>query len=74
MTQDTLIVLIVAALVVVGMLTWIGLALRRSRALHRRFGPEYERLVQTVGDKRQAEAELDARQRRVEKLHIQPLP
>ena len=74
MTQDTTIVVIVAAAVIVGLVVWIGLALRRSRALRQRFGPEYQRLVETAGNKRKAEAELDARRRRVEKLHIQPLP
>ncbi len=73
MSQETMI-FIAAAVVIAALLVWIGMTLRRSQALHERFGPEYERLVQAVGDKRKAEAELDARQRRVEKLHIQPLP
>ncbi len=73
MTQQT-IIFVVAAVVIAALLVWIGLSLRRSQALHAHFGPEYERLVQAVGDKRKAEAELDARQRRVQKLHIQPLP
>ena len=75
MTQQTSIVLIaVAAVVILGLLAWIGLRLSRSRALRRRFGPEYQRVVETAGDRRKAEAELEARRRRVEKLHIRPLP
>ncbi len=71
---DQTLIFVVAAVVVVGLLVWIGLSLRRSQALHAHFGPEYERLVHAVGDKRKAEAELHARERRVQKLHIQPLP
>jgi hypothetical protein len=72
MDQGT-IVLIVGVAVVAALLIWIGMAVKRSQDLRRRFGPEYEHLVQATGDKRKAEAELDARQRRVEKLHIKPL-
>src|SRR5262245_40709772 len=73
MMQETTIVLIVAAAVIVGVLIWVGLVQRRSVRLRQRFGPEYEEVVHSVGDKRKAEAELDARQRRVEKLHIRSL-
>jgi hypothetical protein len=38
-----------------------------------RFGPEYERVVSTSGDRTKAEAELRARERRVERLKIVPL-
>jgi hypothetical protein len=48
-------------------------AQQHSQALQQRFGPEYDRAVQMAGDPRQAEAELEARQKRVEALHIQPL-
>jgi hypothetical protein len=72
MTQESIILIVVGAIVAAA-LVWIGLALRRSYALRRRFGPEYVRVVETVGDKRKAEAELDARMRRVEKLQLKPL-
>jgi hypothetical protein len=42
----------------------------RSRRLHRRFGPEYVRTVNQFGGRRKAEAELMAREQRVERLHI----
>jgi hypothetical protein len=75
MSQQALIILAVAAFAVVV----VGLALmsrsrRRTVSLREHFGPEYDRVVHAVGDPRKAEAELDARQRRVEKLHIRPLP
>jgi hypothetical protein len=46
---------------------------RRSQALRERFGPEYERLVQNAGDRRRAEAELEARQQRVAALPLRAL-
>lgn len=46
---------------------------RRSGHLQSRFGPEYERAVDETGDKRKAEAELQQREKRVQKLTIRPL-
>src|SRR5215212_1973292 len=46
---------------------------RRSARLRQRFGPEYDRAVEQRRDARAAEAALEARARRVKKLHIKPL-
>ncbi len=46
---------------------------QRSRQLRTRFGPEYDRTVQRTGTVAKAEAALEARARRVERLHIRPL-
>jgi hypothetical protein len=46
----------------------------RSRRLQQRFGPEYNRVVSTVGDREKAEAELKAREARVERLKLVELP
>jgi hypothetical protein len=46
--------------------------MRRAR-LRRQFGPEYDRLVQQQGSRKKADAELAARQRRVEGLGIHEL-
>jgi len=46
---------------------------RRSRRLKNRFGPEYERVVTEAGDRRSAEAVLERRERRVQKLHLQTI-
>ncbi len=66
------IVLVIAALLVGGALVWY-LHQYRSQRLRQRFGPEYERARERTGDIRRAEAELAARARRVEKLHIRAL-
>jgi hypothetical protein len=46
----------------------------QSRHLQERFGPEYGRVLSTVGDRGKAEAELTARERRVERLQLIALP
>ena len=73
-TMDTLTIGIIA-LIAVGIIVALVLYLdrRRSTALRERFGPEYERAVGEVGDKRKAEAELAAREKRVRKFQIRAL-
>ena len=67
-------VVIVVALLVVGVLAWTYLRQKRTATLRTRFGPEYEREVREQGGRERAEAELERRARRVERLAIQPLP
>ena len=47
---------------------------RRTEHLAHRFGPEYDRTVQRTGSRSKAEADLLAREKRVRKLDIVPLP
>jgi hypothetical protein len=72
MDQATLIAVVVGVLVLaaVGWLVWQR---QRSEQLRARYGPEYERTVAQVGDKRRAESELVKRQERVAQLDIRPL-
>ncbi|HEY6058850.1 MAG TPA: hypothetical protein VIV06_12525, partial [Candidatus Limnocylindrales bacterium] len=73
MDPTTLIVLLaLAVLIVVAVAAVIAGRRRRSEQLRSQFGPEYERVVKSR-DVRDAEAELDARRRRVEELEIRPL-
>jgi hypothetical protein len=46
---------------------------RKSDRLKQRFGPEYVRTVDQLGDCSRAEADLAAREKRVDRLHITPL-
>jgi hypothetical protein len=46
---------------------------QRSKRLRNKFGPEYERLISETGDRRTAETVLERRERRVHRLHLQPL-
>lgn len=63
-------VLILVALLAIG---WLLTRQRSSRRLAARFGPEYRRLIAERGDRAKAEAELKARERRVERFEIVPL-
>ena len=46
---------------------------RRSRQLHDRFGPEYDRTIEGADNRREAEAELREREQRRAELDIRPL-
>jgi hypothetical protein len=66
--------IIAAAVIVVAAVVWRALTTRRTRQLQDRFGPEYNRTLQSSDNKRDAEAELRARAERREELDIRPLP
>lgn len=67
-------VLIIIAAVVVILLAVILNQRRKTQRLRSRFGPEYDRLVvQEHGRSRRAEAILENREKRVQKLHIRHL-
>jgi len=70
-----LIVLAFAVILGIAVLAWLYMHKRRSTTadLRQRFGPEYERAVQTHGSERKAEAKLADREKRVEKLNIRDL-
>jgi hypothetical protein len=67
------IVLVVAALIVIGVAAWLYLQKRRSAALSKSFGPEYDRAREDHPDQRSAERALEERQERVEQLRIRVL-
>jgi hypothetical protein len=65
--------IIVAAVAVVAIVIWLAMRERRTRTLRGRFGPEYDRAVESSESKRGAESELAARADRRDKLDITPL-
>jgi hypothetical protein len=69
----TLIIVAVILLVVGGLLATALFRFQRSRRLRDRFGPEYDETVNRVGDKRQAEDELEGRLAHVQNLDIREL-
>ena len=74
MDRETWVVL--AAVVIVVLIAFAGLWVyrqRQSQRLKERFGPEYGRAVDRLGSRAKAEAELKAREMRVERLRIVPL-
>jgi hypothetical protein len=64
---------VLIAIILIGAIVWITLSRVRSQRLRQRFGPEYERTIRTEGNVQKAEAELEARAKRVAKLQIRPL-
>ena len=72
MSTGAIVGIIIAVIVVAAVVVVASAQLRRAR-MRRQFGPEYDRLAKEIGP-RKADAELTARQRRVEALDIQPLP
>jgi hypothetical protein len=72
MSTGAIIGIIIAVIVVVAVIVVASGELRRAR-MRRQFGPEYDRLAKELGSKKKADAELTARQRRVEALNIHEL-
>jgi FtsZ-interacting cell division protein ZipA len=72
MSTGTTVIIIIAIIVVVAIVAGVLYDIRRRR-LRQRFGPEYDRLVEERDSRREAEAELTARERRVRDLDIRPL-
>ena len=66
------VIIVVAAIVVLAIAAGVVYDGRRRR-LRRRFGPEYDSLVEERGSRRKAEAELAGREKRVRGLDIRPL-
>ena len=74
MTNTTVIVLVAIVFLVIGVLLATAFnRLQRTKQLKERFSSEYDHALNEIGDKRQAESELQARVDHVEKLNIRPL-
>jgi len=66
-------VVVVILAIVVAVALYVRKRKKTTTELRDRFGPEYERAVQTHGSERRAEAKLVDREKRVEKLKIRDL-
>ena len=74
MNTTVMTLLVVVGIIVIAGAAWMYWQSRRRVHLRDRFGSEYDRTVDHMGDARRAEAALSAREKRVEKLNIHPLP
>jgi len=72
-SQTLLVVAVVVIAVVAAALAWMYSQQQRRLRLRERFGPEYDRAVEAAGAPAKAEAMLEDRARRVERLKIRPL-
>lgn len=68
------ILIAVVVVLAIAMIVVVGMRKRRTTELRERFGPEYDRTVQTREGQRAAEAELREREKQRSKLDIRPLP
>ncbi len=75
-TTQIIIIIAVAVVVVLGAVgIWLAIRNRRTAKLRTQFGgSEYNRAVREGGSQRKAEAALNERADRVERLHIRALP
>src|SRR5215467_8127721 len=75
MSTDNVQTWIVVAVILLAVVAAVWLITRESRRkqsvrLQERFGPEYSRVISERGDRTRAEAELLAREKRVERLKL----
>ena len=73
MQNNVVLVAVIAAIVVAAILIWAMMRNRRTSHLRERFGDEYDRTLEAEGKRAKAEAALEERKERVEKLDIRPL-
>jgi hypothetical protein len=64
---------VAAVIVIVAVGLWLVQKSRRRRTLRERFGPEYDRRMESARSRRKAEGELAERAERREELEIRPL-
>ena len=73
MDKTMIIIVVVAAVVVLAIAAaavWAYKQKKRTERLRSKFGPEYDRVVESEGDRRQAEKDLVGREKRIEELNI----
>ena len=74
MNTTYIIIAVVLGLMIMGAILWpIFTGRKRTERLHDHFGPEYDHTVQTLGDEKKAQTELEERQKHVKALDIHPL-
>jgi hypothetical protein len=72
-STTTIILVAVVFLVIGGLLSMAVMRFQRTRRLKERFGPEYDRTLERLGDKHQVEEELEGRLAHVQNLDIRAL-
>jgi len=73
MSTAATVILVVVLLAVLFAAGWFLGGWARSRRLRNRFGPEYDRSLETAESRRAAERELTAREKRYAQLNLRPL-
>ena len=63
----------IAVVAILAVVVWQALMRRQTGRLQEQFGPEYERTLGKADSKRDAEAELQAREERRQQIDVRPL-
>ena len=72
--NTTYVIVAVAIVVVVGLILGpIYSRRKRSQRFQKKYGPEYDHTVKTMGNEKKAQTEMGERQKHVETLNIRPL-
>jgi hypothetical protein len=71
--QDLIIPLLVIVVAIVAVILFLFVRKQRTSKLKERFGDEYDRTVNVIGNQRKAEQELASREKRVQQFEIHPL-
>jgi hypothetical protein len=72
-TETVLTILVIVAILVIAGLAWKLFQRQRSKKLRSQFGPEYDRTIAQYGEPTKAERDLEARQKRMQKVNIHSL-
>ena len=67
------VLVVIGIVVILAIVAFIVMTRRRTAVLREQFGPEYERTVETAGERRGAENELMERRERRQQFNITPL-
>jgi hypothetical protein len=73
MSTVLVVVIVIVVIIALGAVAFFARGQARRRGLQQRFGPEYDRTVESHESTREAEQELLARQKRHDELEIHPL-
>ena len=71
--SPSIMILIVVAVVAIGGAVWMYIQKKKTQELRFKFGPEYDKAIDTHGDRSHAESDLKRREKRVAQFHIRPL-
>jgi hypothetical protein len=66
-------ILIVVAILAIGAAVWMYIQKRRTQSLRSKFGPEYDKAIDSHKDRTHAESDLEKREKRVAKFNIRSL-
>ena len=71
--SPVMMILIAIAILAIGAALWMYMQKKKTQGLRSKFGPEYDRAIDTHKDQSHAESDLEKRTKRVAQFHIRPL-